>query len=137
MLNLEVNYLGVLIAAIVNIIIGFLWYGPLFGKLWTKESGIPLKKLENKKNKKVGSTYIAMFASSLIFSCVLSIILNSIEINLIIDAILTAVLIWFGFFAAIMLGQILWERKSLKLYLINSFYYLFSLILMSIVIVLI
>lgn len=137
MLNLEVNYLGVLIAAIVNIIIGFLWYGPLFGKLWIKESGIPLKKLENKKNKRMGSTYIAMSASSLIFSCVLSIILNSIEINLIIDAILTAVLIWFGFFAAIMLGQILWERKSLKLYLINSFYYLFSLILMSIVIVLI
>ena len=30
----EVNLLAVLVAAIVPMIVGFLWYGPLFGKRW-------------------------------------------------------------------------------------------------------
>ena len=30
----EVNWLAVLVAAIVPMIVGFLWYGPLFGKRW-------------------------------------------------------------------------------------------------------
>ena len=31
---LEVNYLAVLIAGIVPMIVGAIWYGPLFGKRW-------------------------------------------------------------------------------------------------------
>lgn len=30
----EVNWLAVLVAGIVPMIVGFLWYGPLFGKRW-------------------------------------------------------------------------------------------------------
>ena len=30
----EVNLLAVLVAGIVPMIVGFLWYGPLFGKRW-------------------------------------------------------------------------------------------------------
>lgn len=35
----EVNLLAVLVAAVVHQFIGFLWYGPVFGKTWLQASG--------------------------------------------------------------------------------------------------
>ena len=35
----EINYLAVIVAAIVGFSIGSLWYGPLFGKTWNREVG--------------------------------------------------------------------------------------------------
>lgn len=40
--ELHINFLAVLVAVIVNFIIGSLWYGPIFGKAWRKEMNIPL-----------------------------------------------------------------------------------------------
>ncbi len=36
-----VNYLAVLVAAIVGMVVGFIWYSPkVFGKMWMKLSGV-------------------------------------------------------------------------------------------------
>jgi hypothetical protein len=32
----SVNFLAILAAAVANLLLGFLWYGPLFGKPWMK-----------------------------------------------------------------------------------------------------
>ena len=39
--NVDVNYLAVLVAAIINMVIGSIWYSPSmgFGKSWMKYSG--------------------------------------------------------------------------------------------------
>lgn len=45
---MNTNYLAMLVAAFVPMIIGFLWYGPLlFQKAWMKETGITEEKLKN------------------------------------------------------------------------------------------
>ncbi len=42
----DINYWAVLVAAVVSMVIGALWYSPvLFGKLWMKYSGLSDKKL--------------------------------------------------------------------------------------------
>lgn len=38
---LRINYLAILVGVIANVILGFLWYGPLFGKAWAKEMKMP------------------------------------------------------------------------------------------------
>ncbi|MEM6687587.1 MAG: DUF1761 domain-containing protein [Bacteroidota bacterium] len=38
--NIPVNWMALAVAALSTLIIGFLWYGPLFGKAWMKETGI-------------------------------------------------------------------------------------------------
>ena len=49
---LEVNYLAVLVAAIVNMVVGALWYSPLlFGKAWMKLTGFNKKQLKKAKEK--------------------------------------------------------------------------------------
>ena len=35
----NVNWLAIIIAAVANMVIGFLWYGPVFGKSWMTLSG--------------------------------------------------------------------------------------------------
>lgn len=37
---MKVNPLAVLVAALSSFVLGFLWYGPLFGRLWQSEAGI-------------------------------------------------------------------------------------------------
>ncbi len=35
-MTVGINYLAILAAAAVSMAIGFIWYGPLFGKIWAK-----------------------------------------------------------------------------------------------------
>src|SRR3954471_23906213 len=35
--NLHLNYAAIAVSILANIIIGFLWFGPIFGKPWAKE----------------------------------------------------------------------------------------------------
>lgn len=45
---MEMNYLAILVAAIVPIIMGFLWYNPkLFGNVWMRESGMTEEKMKS------------------------------------------------------------------------------------------
>jgi hypothetical protein len=47
---MEINYLAVLVAALVSMVIGGLWYSPLlFGNIWMKLSGITQKDVEKAK----------------------------------------------------------------------------------------
>ena len=38
-MELKINIVAILVAVVVNFIIGFIWYTPLFGKAWGKEMG--------------------------------------------------------------------------------------------------
>ncbi|MDO8488446.1 MAG: DUF1761 family protein [bacterium] len=37
-----VNYLAILAAAVLSMVLGFLWFGPLFGQTWMKLMGLAL-----------------------------------------------------------------------------------------------
>ena len=36
---LRINFIAVIIAVVINFILGFIWYASLFAKAWTKEMG--------------------------------------------------------------------------------------------------
>src|SRR5258708_25337302 len=39
--DIHPNYWAILVAVAATMVLGFLWYGPIFGKAWMKEMGIP------------------------------------------------------------------------------------------------
>jgi hypothetical protein len=43
---MEMNFIVLFLAALVPMIIGFVWYGPLFGNAWMKEMGFTKESLE-------------------------------------------------------------------------------------------
>ena len=134
-LGTQINYLAVLVATIACMIVGFLWYSPfLFGKSWMKEMGFTDKSMNEKKKKGMFKSYIAMFVIALISNYILSHFINYLQANTVSLSLQTAFWLWLGFIVPISLGSILWEGKSLKLFVINSLQHLVSLGIASIII---
>ncbi len=129
--EVSINYWAVLASAIASMVIGFLWYGPLFGKLWMQLSGMTDKKLKDAKKKGMGKTYAIAFLSTLVMSFVLAHFIDYVEATRITDALQLAFWLWLGFIATVQLGSILWEGKPVKLYLINVAHYLAALAVMA------
>ena len=45
---MEFNFLAILVAAVVPMVLGFLWYNPaLFGNAWMRESGMTEEKMKS------------------------------------------------------------------------------------------
>ena len=131
MQQVNVNYLAVLVAAIASMVVGFLWYGPLFGKQYMALMNFDKKKINEAKKKGMGKTYALTFLTSLIMSYVLALFIGYVDATNIIDGIILAFWLWIGFFATTQLGMVLWEGKPVKLYVLNTLHHLVSLAVMA------
>ena len=129
--QVDVNYLAVLAAAIASMIVGFIWYGPLFGKMWMQSMKMDNKKMQEAKKKGMGKTYILAFLTTLIMSYVLAHFVDYVEAKTVMDGIILGFWLWIGFLATTQIGSVLWEGKPVKLYLINTLHYLVALAVMA------
>lgn len=128
-----VNYIAVVVTAIVSMVIGSLWYSPLlFGKLWMRLQGFSKKDIDKAKQKSMEKLYFWAFIGALVTAGVFDYILNmlgsSVEMG-----ITLSLLIWLGFVATTMLGTVLWEGKSFSLYALNVSYHLVNLVVMGVI----
>jgi hypothetical protein len=122
---------GIVLAIIASIILGFAWYGPLFGKQWMKLMGITQKQMKAAQKKGMPkSTYLWMILGSLITSLVVNALFPMTSWA----AIKMAAMVWLGFIAPVLLSSVLWEGRPWKLYIINLGYYLVNLVAMSLII---
>lgn len=135
--QIPINYLAVLAAAITSMIIGALWYGPLFGKLWLSLSGMTDEKIQEAKSKSMTKLYILAFLGSLVMSYVLTHSLVFAASYTSTRGIAAGLMVgfwnWLGFVAPVTLGVVLWEGKPWKLWLLNNAYYLVTLSVMGVI----
>lgn len=138
-MGIAINYFAVFAAAIASIIIGFIWYGPLFGTLWMRLSGISDTRLAELKAQGMGKKYALMSIMSLFMTYVLAhfvaiwgVVGGAISVA---GAFQLAFWIWLGFIVPTLIGSHLWEGKSLKLYFLNIAYYLVNLSAMTLTLV--
>ena len=127
---ISINYWAVLAAAVASMVLGFLWYGPLFGKVWIKLMNFDKKQMEQMKKKGMGKIYTLMVINTLVVSYILAHFIKYLGTT-VPEALKTAFWLWLGFIATVMLGSVLWEGKSWKLYSINTAYWLVNLAVMS------
>lgn len=75
---MQINFLGIIIATVVQFIIGAVWYSALFGKLWGKIHGFDKlsKEVQDKMVKEMGPFYALQVLMTLITSFVLAIFIN-------------------------------------------------------------
>jgi hypothetical protein len=132
-MGVPINYWALLVAAVIQIVLGFLWYGPLFGKPWMKMMGFTRESMEKAKAKGMTTSYIVMLVSTFIMTYVLAhaIVFGSEYTNMYgATAGMTAAFwYWLGFVAPVTLGSVLWEGKSWKLWMLNAGYYLVALLI--------
>ncbi len=139
-MDIPISYVAIVIAGIANMVVGFLWYGPLFGKTWANLMGwgamTPEALAEKQKSALPG--YAISFVGALIMAYVLSHVYVFAAAYLHTDGIpggiAAAFWSWLGFVAPVTVGTVLWDGKPWKLWFINAGYYLVTLLLMGIVI---
>ena len=125
--TVDVNWFAVLGAGVISMIIGSIWYGPLFGKKWMKLTGFTKKDAAKAKKKGMGKIFLIGFIASLVTAYVLVHILVLAGANTFGEGVKTGFWIWLGFFAPVMLGMVLWEGKPVNLYILNVLYWLVNL----------
>lgn len=112
-----INYLAVVVSAVLSFVIGSLWYGPLFGKIWLKEIGLDPKELEKVNMFKIFGT---AFILTLIIGFNLAAFIGpDSDLN---SGLLYGALAGIGWVAASLGVVYLFGRKSLKLFLIDAGY---------------
>jgi Protein of unknown function (DUF1761) len=115
----EVNYLAVIAAAVATFALGGLWYSPaLFGKAWQREAGVSEEKM---KTANMALIFGLTFVLSLIAAWVFALFLGPRPpMALGLGAGFSAGLCWVAASFGI---SYLFERRSLKLWLINGGYH--------------
>lgn len=135
----EVNYLAILVSGILSVVIGGLWYGPLFGKPWMAMVGITPESMKSMKMTPVQ----AMFGG-LIVGLLTAFVLahhitfagaymqtSGVELGL-----MSAFWIWLGFFMPVNMGVVLWEGKPWKLFFLTTSYFLVNLLVSALILTL-
>ncbi len=124
-MELTINYLAVIACGVAAMVIGFLWYGPLFGKPWKKEMGYTNESMKAMKQSP-NQSYAIMAVGALLQAYVLSVTLGISEVAFgplqLGMAMQGAFWLWLGFIATVQVGAVLWENKSWKLFFLNASY---------------
>jgi len=119
---MKINYLAVLVAAVLHFIIGGVWYGVIFSNQFIKLIGWSPEKLAQVGNENHGKEYLIAFVSSLVLVYVLAHFVQYTKAKSAIDGIQTAFWLWLGFIVTTQLATVIFEERRLGLYVLNVAY---------------
>lgn len=126
---IQVNFVAVAIAGVSAMVVGSLWYSKmLFARPWMKLNGLTEA---DAKSGNMALMYGGMFAGALVEAYILSMFIHYAGAATLMNGAKTGLWAWLGFVAPVMLGNYLFTRKPLKLYLIDSGYALVNLLIMG------
>ncbi len=131
MLTLDVNWLAVVAGAVANMIIGSIWYGPLFGKLWLSAIGKTKDDLKNPV-----PAMITSFIMSFIMALGLAMLLRALGIDNLADGAILALLVGIGFVSASHFTSDAFNGIKSVVTILYGLYATISLVVMAIILVL-
>ena len=128
-MNVPINYLAVVVAALVNYVIGSVWYAALFRRAWLSLTGVKEMKVTVLS---VVLALIGAFLTSYVLDHAIIFAGAYLKTTGIGAGLETAVFNWLAFIAPVTLGVVIYEKKPWRLWLLNNGYWLVSLIVMGI-----
>jgi hypothetical protein len=130
-MEIHINLLAVLVAAIANYVIATIWYAVIFSKVWQKLTGIT-------DMKPAPVNILLVFVGSLVLSFILyySILFGNayFKISGVTGGLMGGFFGWLGYIAPVTLSTKLYERKPWGLWLLDNTFWLISLLIMGIII---
>lgn len=128
-MEIGINYLAVLVAAVAAQFIGMFWYSPAgFGTQWMKLSNISKKDIAKAKKEGMTKSYVIGFIASLLMAYVLALFTSRGGLE---GALYVAFWLWLGFVATTMINMVLWKNAPVKLYVIEVSFYLVTILVMA------
>lgn len=122
---IQVEWVTVFVAAVLYMIVGFVWYSKwLFGPLWMK--------LEKVKDPKPGRfTFLYAFISALVIAYFLAFFKGVAGVTTARDGMILGFFLWLGFVATTEISSVIWHQKPLLLFSLHTGCKLFSILVMS------
>lgn len=128
MIDVTVNLMAVVAAAVVQMVLGFFWYSPaLFGKQWMGYMGKTEEEIKSGAN---ASMYTWMALVSLVTAYVLAHFVQYTD-STALAGMQTGFWLWLGFVATYGVSAVLFEGRPRGLYYINMGYQVVALVLMG------
>jgi hypothetical protein len=108
------NYPAILVSAVLAMVIGAIWYGPIFGKLWLKIIGATKMDLNKRKEmqKQAMPFYVIQLILAIFQIWVFAWYLNALPQY---TGLTHAIWIWAAFIIPTLAGTIMWTNNSNKL----------------------
>ncbi len=122
---MNINFLAILVLAAFSMVLGSLWYGPLFGKQWIKLMKFSKAEIEEGKKKGMAGmwkNYLFTFIGSFVMVYVLSMFVKFVGASTLIDGAIVGFWVWIGFYVTKSMGSVFWEGKPFNLFLLNNFH---------------
>jgi len=117
-----INGLALLASGVVSLVIGFVWYGPLFGKPWSRHTGWTDEKVKSVGGGAMALTYGLTFVAAVAQALVLTLFARSLGAVTWTDGLLLGTIAGAGFTALGFATTHLFEHKPFGLWLIVSGY---------------
>ncbi len=137
-MNVEVNALAVVLAAVSTMAVGSLWYTPAtFGTLWMKLTGVKPGKDKTSNGQMallLGSTFVASLLTAYILAHVSYLSNQFFKHDFLQDTLLSAFWLWLGFTAARLYVHDAFESRPIKLTLLNAAHELVTILVMATII---
>ncbi len=140
--HIEINFIAIAIAVVANFFIGFLWYGPVFGKAWNRAVGRPENHAAQGKDLAMG--LVANIVGAFLIAFVMannigawtpaSWGIKDVTYGPVNQALQAAFFTWLGFIVPPLVNATVWEARRWSLAAINGGYYLVNLLVAAMLI---
>lgn len=122
----DINYLAVVVAALVNMAVGFVWYSlKIFGKTWMKEVGLTMKQIGNGP----GIGYAITMLGALLQAFVLAHFVDYASADTVVEGLVVGLWLGVGLVATSIAANYIFAQRSRTLYLIDAGYFVTTLAL--------
>lgn len=123
---IQIDWFTVVVAAILNMVIGFCWYSKwLFGPSWLKYHK------KGKEEKMSATTFVYAFITSLVIAYFLAFFEGYLGVTTVSDGMFVGFCLWLGFVATTQISAFLWEKQPWQLFIVHTSGKLLSLLVMS------
>jgi hypothetical protein len=128
-----INLIPVIIAGVINMVIGALWYSPfVIGKLWMRSMGKTDEEIKpGFSGAAMGLVYVVNTIASLLFAYVLAHIIKFASLTTFTQGANAGFWVWLGFVVTTVIPGYLYEGRPKLLYFLFIIYQLISIVLMG------
>lgn len=136
--TIAINYLAIGLCVVAGMFVGWLWFGPLFGKPWARHMG--MEDMEQPAGGEFARSLILFALGNLLIAFVL---VHSLEVwrpsvwglgedqASYVYALNGALFTWIGFFVPLQVGRVAWEKRGWGLVAINASFDLVRLLMFA------
>ena len=129
--SFDFNWLAVVVATVAAMVIGFLWYGPVFGKIWLAGMGKTQEEIQaSGSSAAIPISIVTAFITALALASVMS----AAGADTVTEGIVWGLFAAFGFIATSQMNNAVYEGRNSTVTALYIFYQLFTLAVMGAII---